>query len=288
MGNEHSNQQPGQPTRSKSLTRTGSKGPEPDLQDDPGRSASPGPSVCSDSELPYISYTVSRPIGDSPKLQPKHLQRGKSATSSPVRTRQPLLAAKSVQSRIRPASFPNKTTKAHTIVVVKPALENNDLEADEDQLRLRNLSSSIRQNFLDVFPQFHTPMFLPIMRGTLNLPAARDPEVLERLDPGGLVALGSRYQQYLANCADMVAAEQNQLTGRVKEIDSGLNRLMGNLSERQKRFAKLAEKLSKVHEVSSQLNRCHSLLNHLIESMETLNNSLPIDDRLEPFVWTTG
>ncbi|CAB3375065.1 Hypothetical predicted protein [Cloeon dipterum] len=201
MGNEHSNQQPGQPTRSKSLTRTGSKGPEPDLQDDPGRSASPGPSVCSDSELPYISYTVSRPIGDSPKLQPKHLQRGKSATSSPVRTRQPLLAAKSVQSRIRPASFPNKTTKAHTIVVVKPALENNDLEADEDQLRLR-----------------HTPMFLPIMRGTLNLPAARDPEVLERLDPGGLVALGSRYQQYLANCADMVAAEQNQLTGRVKEV----------------------------------------------------------------------
>ncbi|XP_059482638.1 BLOC-1-related complex subunit 5 [Neocloeon triangulifer] len=274
MGNEHSNQQPGQPARSKSLTRAGSKGPvgpESDLQDDI-RSASPGPSVCSDSELPYISYTVNRPIGDSPKLQQKHLQRGnKSATSSPVRTRNPLMTAKSVQSRIRPASFPNKTTKAHTIVVVKPAVETNDLETDEDQQRLR-----------------HTPMFLPIMRGTLNLPAARDPEVLERLDPGGLVGLGSRYQQHLARCSDMVATEQNQLAARIKEVDTGLNRLMGNLTERQKRFAKLAEKIGKVHEVSGQLNRCHSLLNHLIESMETLNNSLPIDDRLEPFVWTTG
>jgi hypothetical protein len=68
MGNEHSSQHPGQPTRSKSMIRTGSKGsagPEnADLQDDI-RSSSPGPSVCSDSELPYISYTVSRPIGGS-------------------------------------------------------------------------------------------------------------------------------------------------------------------------------------------------------------------------------
>lgn len=33
--------------------------------EDDGRpgSISPGPSVCSDSDLPYISYTVNRPIG---------------------------------------------------------------------------------------------------------------------------------------------------------------------------------------------------------------------------------
>jgi len=63
-----------------------------------------------------------------------------------------------------------------------------------------------------------TPMFLPIMRGTLNLPAARDPEVLERLNPSGLVGLGARYQQHLASCAEMVAIEQNLLTVRVKEV----------------------------------------------------------------------
>ena len=72
------------------------------------------------------------------------------------------------------------------------------------------------------------------------------------------------------------------------QVDTGVNRLMGSFTERQKRFAKLAEKLSRVHEVSAQLNRCHSLLNMALESMETINNSLPLEERLEPFVWTTG
>lgn len=59
-------------------------------------------------------------------------------------------------------------------------------------------------------------------------------------------------------------------------------------TEKQKKFAKYAEKFGKVHELSHQLNRCHMLLNQVIESMETLNNQLDIEDRLEPFVWTTG
>lgn len=63
---------------------------------------------------------------------------------------------------------------------------------------------------------------------------------------------------------------------------------MNTASEKQKRFARYAEKLSKVQELSRQLNRCHMLLNQTLESMETLNNYLDIEDRLEPFVWTTG
>ena len=63
---------------------------------------------------------------------------------------------------------------------------------------------------------------------------------------------------------------------------------MAVATEKQKRFAKYAEKLSKVQELSHQLNRCHMLLNQTLESMETLNNILDIEDRLEPFVWTTG
>ncbi|KAF4528774.1 hypothetical protein B566_EDAN017251 [Ephemera danica] len=239
MGAEQSAQN--QPTRSRSLNRPQKVAQESVDLNDEARSASPGPSVCSDSDLPYISYTVNRPIGDSPKLQQKLQHRGKPAP----RGRHPLLGSRSQQ---RGRSAP--PSKAHNIVVVKPAVESNDLETDEDQLRLRQ-----------------TPMFLPIMRGTLNLPAARDPEVLERLDPGGLLALGTRYQHHLAACAELVASEQNQLGARIRE---------------------LAEKLSKVHEVSAQLNRCHSLLNQTLESMETLNNLLPLEERLEPFVWTTG
>lgn len=60
------------------------------------------------------------------------------------------------------------------------------------------------------------------------------------------------------------------------------------MTERQRKYAKYAEKLGKVHEVSHQLNRCHMVLNQTLESMETLNNMLPPDERLEPFVWTTG
>lgn len=55
---------------------------------------------------------------------------------------------------------------AHNIVVVKPATMGPNVDKDPDIIRLQNI-----------------PMFLPIMRATLNLPAARDPEVLERLDP---------------------------------------------------------------------------------------------------------
>ena len=46
------------------------------------------------------------------------------------------------------------------------------------------------------------------------------------------------------------------------------------MTERQRKYAKYAEKLGKVHEVSHQLNHCHMVLNQTLESMETLNNLL--------------
>lgn len=131
-------------------------------------------------------------------------------------------------------------------------------------------------------------MFLPIMRATLNLPAARDPEVLERLDPLPLQKFCTRYQTHLTACANLVATEQNALTQKIREVDTELTKIISAAYEKQKRFAKYAEKLSKVQELSHQLNRCHMLLNQTLESIETLNNHLEIEDRLEPFVWTTG
>lgn len=67
-----------------------------------------------------------------------------------------------------------------------------------------------------------------------------------------------------------------------------MNKIISIAIERQKKYAKYAEKLQKVHELSHYLNKCHMLLNQTLESMETLNNMLDIEDRLEPFVWTTG
>lgn len=37
-------------------------------------------------------------------------------------------------------------------------------------------------------------MFLPVMRGTLSLPAMRDPEVLERLHPNHVINMCTRLQ----------------------------------------------------------------------------------------------
>lgn len=179
MGSEQSSQQnvgsksgrshlPSQLKRGKTVPGPSSQEDEED--NERNGSISPGPSVCSDSDLPYISYTVNRPIGgnyknnfniywnlfstlnssviDSPKLSSKPsgaLQRGKSlgsTNSSPTR-------------RKFSATRKSTTTKStgHDIVVVKPAKEPDSQDKDPYLLKLQNI-----------------PMFLPIMRGTLNLP----------------------------------------------------------------------------------------------------------------------
>lgn len=232
-------------------------------EDTPPRCTSPGASICSDSDLPYISYTVNRPIGDSPKMTNKqsHLYRGKSFGGQDLSRRKTNLS--SIGHR-KAAS-----DKIHNIVVVKPAVADPTADKDPDLVKLQSI-----------------PMFLPIMRGTLNLPpGVRDPEVLERLDPIGLFNLCARYQHHLNTNAQMIATEQNNLC---INMEPEVTKILGLATERQRKFARFAEQLDKVHEISKQLTKCHSLLNQTLESLETLNNLLPPEERLEPFVWTTG
>lgn len=72
------------------------------------------------------------------------------------------------------------------------------------------------------------------------------------------------------------------------QTDADINRLMAGLTDNQKRYAKYAEKLSKVHDVSHQVKKCHMLLSQTLESLNTLNNCLPLEDRLEPFFWSAS
>ncbi|KAK6637327.1 hypothetical protein RUM44_007742 [Polyplax serrata] len=230
-------------------------------------STSPGPSVCSDSDLPYIS-SVNRPIGDSPKITSKQLafQRGKSLSSagnSPARRK--FGGARKMSELI------TKGATGHDIVVVKAAKEPETQDKDPYLLKLQSI-----------------PMFLPIMRGTVNLPGMRDPEILERLDPQDMFGLCKRLQSYMAQCADHVAKNQNQITNRIRDVDFELCHLVTSLGEKQKKLSKQAEKISKVTEISLMLNKCHMQLNQTLEVLEDLNNDLPVELRLEPFVWTTG
>lgn len=137
MGSEQSAQSHLGPTRSGSLNRNESEKPTTVRRQhtiaNPGErplsehieggverpgSTSPGPSVCSDSDLPYISYTVNRPIGDSPKMT-KNMAR-----------------AKSSQRKFTSVRNVKKTT-AHNIVVVKPALSGPNSDKDPDIVRLQ-------------------------------------------------------------------------------------------------------------------------------------------------------
>ncbi|PRD20766.1 UNVERIFIED_CONTAM: Borcs5 [Trichonephila clavipes] len=411
MGSEQSSQS----SKSQNILKSGSKMKEHQR----ARSASPGPSISSDSDIPYISYTVNRPIGDSPKLSsksPAHSLRA-SATPSP----------RSSPKAPRPKSYAGSSS-GHDIVVVKEGAPSMDtLETDAELIRLQKI------------PSFH-----PIMRGALNIPntTIHDPEVLDKLDYQCILRLCQRYQDHLKMCAETVSTEQNALIQRIREvkvvnlarqinlevdgddvqelkmddliemheqeqdvelessdpvqsedrmtvgnltkslslivtglqilentdsnkdqsdtkscshhvvelvlikaveaqspyigvmwkfrevlsssfdsiselhllpivlkylpdvtlinnpplivtlmfyfIDFAINTLTNMLTERQKKFVKYAEQLSKVTEISNNLQKCQTGLKDVIKNMETLNNMLPPEERLEPFVMVTG
>lgn len=251
------------------------------------RPVSPPMSVCSDSDLPYISYT-DKPIGDSPKLRNKQQSKGgKIRPSSVIVGRSTghdgshssgasgIRGGVSGIGRPRPSSTMTGTaggsSSGHNIVVVKSAtVKETGIEKDDDIVRLQSV-----------------PMFLPVMRGTLSLPANRDPEVLERLQPAHMVNMCSRLQSHFNTCATQVAQEQQQITNKIKETDQEISSALAQLVQKQKLYTSYAETFSKVRVISQQLTRCNDILNQNIESMEYLNNLLDVEDRLEPFVWKT-
>ncbi|EDS41638.1 conserved hypothetical protein [Culex quinquefasciatus] len=230
------------------------------------RPVSPPMSVCSDSDLPYISYT-DKPIGGG-KIRPSSVIVGRSHDGSSAGIR----GGVSGIGRPRPsATATQQSSTGHNIVVVKSAtVKETGIEKDDDIVRLQSV-----------------PMFLPVMRGTLSLPANRDPEVLERLQPAHMVNMCSRLQSHFNTCATQVAQEQQQITNKIKETDQEISSALAQLVQKQKLYTSYAETFSKVRLISQQLTRCNDILNQNIESMEYLNNLLELEDRLEPFVWKT-
>lgn len=78
------------------------------------------------------------------------------------------------------------------------------------------------------------------------------------------------------------------VNSKIKEVDQDITKLISKMTERQKQLSTYADAFSRVRHISQQLSRCNSLLNQNIELMESLNNALDVEDRLEPFVWTTN
>ncbi|XP_065222886.1 BLOC-1-related complex subunit 5 [Planococcus citri] len=266
MGSEQSSQQ-GKAVRAglrrgKSVPEYRADEPLPDEdENEETGNISPEPSVCSDSDLPYISYTVNRPIGDSPKKKPpaRRLSRGKSLAS----------ATSSRKAKKKP-QVP-MSSSGHNIVVVKEAAAQPTKSNDPELITLQRI-----------------PQFLPIMRATLSAPAARDPEVLERLDSTPLCNLCHLYQNALNKCATEVSSEQDKLTKQIIRVDKKSSQIMSTFTERQKAYAKYADKFGKINDVVKQVEKCNATLKETIKKIQQANDALPDDLKLEPFAWTTG
>ena len=141
--------------------------------------------------------------------------------------------------------------------------------------------------FLYCFGQ-RIPLFLPIIRSSLSTTHPREPDIVDRLNGGALQIISSLIEEYMKTNVDAIAADQHQLAQQSKQIEAQLASIMSALTERQKLYAKYAEKLSRIHEVSHSLTRCQLALTTALDSIETLNGQLPPTERLEEFVWSTG
>lgn len=227
-------------------------------------------SVCSDSEVPYVSYTVNKPIGDSPQ---------KSSSRNRYKFSNLSQRSASTASSLNKKSFGSQrgaSSKNNTLVVVN----KDTVKPSHDDTELQRLAK--------------IPTFLPVMRASLSVNkssavVAKDPDILEKLDPRGLMAITQRYQTHLKHCAGVVSTEQAELCKKIRDIDDDVIKVTNHLSDKQKVFSHQAEDMKKsVKEMSKALTKCHLLLNENLEQLEIINNMLPKDDRLEPFVWTTG
>ena len=129
---------------------------------------------------------------------------------------------------------------------------------------------------------------MPIIRGSLKIPWTKDQEISQKLDPVPLVRVGLLYEERVRKQGEFVATEQQLLAKRMHDLDNDVATVLTSVTNRQKKFTKYLEKLNKVNELSHSLSKCHCILNEALEAIELLNNLLPPDIRLEPFVWTTG
>lgn len=128
------------------------------------------------------------------------------------------------------------------------------------------------------------PTFYPLMKSSLNIPSVADFDLMNQLDVRPARIMCSRYETHLRLCAEAVAFDQDAITHRVKELDSHSASILRNVGQRYKKLQDQMNMIGTVKEIKRNMDRVEMMLQQIVPLMDKLNDMLPEEERMEPFL----